>query len=600
MILALLLAPVLAAAEPASPPAISSAVWVNTPGPLTLTELRGRVVILEFSDEWSGESERGLRKARAAYARHSDAAALVGVRTRAAGDEGGRAALEREALRRDIVTPLVEDPGAQLARAYGVSSLPAQVVLDARGRFVRRFSGGGEPEALAAAVDELVAQARKDFELWTATGPAAPVLDGYTDLPLAFPTGLAYDPVHDRLIVSDTGHNRVVVSDGGGRVLRVVGNGAADDRDGPAAAASFDHPGAAVFIERKAVVADPGNGLTRLLDADGEGVTRWFADKAQTWPTGLAWSGGVAYLAYSGARDIWALDLAGHRSFLFAGDGKAGDHDGLAPVARFRDPSALATLNGTLFIAEPGAGRLRSIDLSTPTVVTVRLSGPGAPLRHPTALAALGGRLFIADAGDGCVKELDPASGSVRVVTDGLSRPSGLAVVHGELIVAETDRSRLLRLAPDGRRLGELALRGLKPLPKGPPMTDLPERQDETLAPQRVKAGVEDAIELSVELPAGDRLNPRAPLRARIEESRGNMKFPPETRRFIALPPPKKPLRIRFTPAAGSGEALIDVDLYYCRADGKGLCFASAKRYHVFIDAAKDAAPRTVRIPARP
>ena len=604
MITALLLAAAgavsVSAAVPDSPPEISSAVWVNTPGPLSLKELRGRVVVLEFSDEWSAEGERGRRKAREAQARGFDAVAVVSVRTRAPGDESGRPALEREALRRGILNPLVEDPGGVLARAYGVKTLPAQVVLDARGRFSKLFTGGGEPETLASAVDSLVQGARKSFDLWSSTGPAAPVLDGYADKPLAFPTCLAYEPARDRLIVCDAGHDRVVVADGAGRVKRVSGNGVPDYRDGPAAKASFDHPVAAVFVASAVVIADPGNDRTRMLEDDGGRVSSWFAAASHLWPAGLASSGGVVYLAYAGAPELWALDLVGQRSFSFAGDGKPGDRDGLAPVARFRDPQALAVLGNTLYIAEPAAGRLRAIDLSTPSVVTPRLSGPGAPLRRPLGLAALNGRLYVADAGDGTVKELDPIANSLRVVADGLLRPSGLAAVRGELLVAETDRSRLLRLSPDGKRLGELELKGLKPLPKGPPVSALPPRVEATLAVQKVRAGVEDALEVSAQLPEGLELNRRAPLRARVEEARGGLTFPPETRSLIAVPPPGKPLRIKFTPAEGSAQAVVAVDLYYCLKGGKGLCFSSAQRYIVPLEASKQARARSARITARP
>lgn len=590
-------------APPSAPPDLSTAVWVNTPGPLSLQALRGRVVVLEFSDQWSGTGERSLLEAQAAQAAHPDSSALVSVRTRAAGDPSGPEALAQEALRRRIITPMVEDPARELARAYSVEDLPAVVLLDARGRFARRYGPADSRKELWKEVGALVDRARSDHDLWTATGPAAPVWDRYAEGPLAFPTGLAYDAASDLLAVCDTGHDRVVVSDGLGRVRFVAGRGAPGYRDGRAAQAGFDRPRAAAFLKGQLAVADSANDYIRVVQLPSRKVASWFGEATSfSWPSSLLIAGRTVYFGSSGTHQLWAVDLDRARRYLLAGDGVPGDRDGLPPVARLREPAALAMAGDTLYIADPEAGLLRAVSVSTPALATPALRGTGAPLKRPMALAALDGKLFIADAGDGSLKRLDPATNEVTVLARGLRRPSGLAAFKGGLLLAETDASRLLRFSVSGKPLGELRLRGLKGLPKGPPqppLAPLPPGKAEELPPQPARAGVLDTVEIALAPPAGMVVNPRAPATVRFEETLGRVTVPPGAQRDSVLPPGRA-LRLRFKPAEGKITLLLEVSYFYCREGRKGLCFPAFKRYRLPVAASTAEKSRIVRVSARP
>jgi hypothetical protein len=602
-LLALVLAGPRAAAAPAAapaPPDLSTAAWANVPGPLSLAAFRGRPVLLELSSPWSGEGERALLRAQAAQAAHPDSAVLVSVRTPRGGDPAGRAALESEALRRRILTPMVEDRDAAVARAYGVTRLPAQVLLDARGRFAARFEPGEPPEKAAAALSELVARARADHELWTSTGPAAPAWDSLKEGPLQAPTCLSYDRASDRLAVCDTGHDRVVVARADGRVTEVAGIGVPDYRDGPLPQAAFDRPRAAAFTGEQLAVADSANDYIRVVQSTAHArVDSWFGGTPSTqWPASLLINGRTLFYGVSATHELYEVDLPASRIKL-AGDGKAGDRDGLPPVARLREPGALALSGDTLFVADPEAGLLRSLSLSTPSLATPRLTGTGAPLLRPTALSAIDGKILIADAGDGALKQLDPATGELLTLVRGLRHPAGLAVVGGAIVVSEADTGRLLRFSPAGKPAGELRLRGLKPLPAGPPTPALPARgSTEDLPAVSVRAGALDELELSARLPEGMILNPRAPFRARFAEAAGQVRVPLDARRDQALPP-DRPLRLKFKPAAGSAELVLEADLFYCRKDRKGLCFAAAKRYRLPVQAVKGG-PRRAKLAVTP
>jgi hypothetical protein len=77
-------------------------------------------------------------------------------------------------------------------------------------------------------------------------------------------------------------------------------------------------------------------------------------------------------------------------------------------------------------------------------------------LQHPLAVAWSKGGLYVADSYNGKVKRFDPGFTSLSTVladAEGLplAGPAGLAVeADGDLLVADTDRSRLLRLPAAG------------------------------------------------------------------------------------------------------------------------------------------------------
>ena len=55
------------------------------------------------------------------------------------------------------------------------------------------------------------------------------------------------------------------------------------------------------------------------------------------------------------------------------------------------------------------------------------------------------GELYIADTGNGSIRRMD-AKGKVTTILTGLSDPTGLCWADGSLYVAETGRSRILRV----------------------------------------------------------------------------------------------------------------------------------------------------------
>lgn len=118
---------------------------------LALTELRGKVVVLDFWATWCGPCRAEAPIMNALYQRHkSEGVVVVGVNT---DDEDGNAA--RYAKERGLTFPIAYDADRSAARAYNVTSLPTLVVISKTGKVVAFRSGVTSDSEL----EELIKQA---------------------------------------------------------------------------------------------------------------------------------------------------------------------------------------------------------------------------------------------------------------------------------------------------------------------------------------------------------------------------------------------------------------------------------------------------------
>jgi thiol-disulfide isomerase/thioredoxin len=152
----------------ASPPELTAADWLGD-DPLTLEDLRGKVVLIDFWYEWCGPCLRAFPTLRDLQRRYGEKGFTVIGLTDLNGTLGGSGKSREEKLEflrrfragNKLSYPIaVAESGADNLSKYGVSAFPTAVLIDRRGAV--RFISVGVSEAEAMRLTEMVEKLVKE------------------------------------------------------------------------------------------------------------------------------------------------------------------------------------------------------------------------------------------------------------------------------------------------------------------------------------------------------------------------------------------------------------------------------------------------------
>ncbi|MFA5120583.1 redoxin domain-containing protein [Zavarzinia sp.] len=461
-------------------------VWFNVPGPLTLRDLRGRLVILDFWTAGCVNCHHVLPTLAMIEARFPREVAVVGIHSPKFPAERGPSVAMAAIARLGIGHPVLHDPGLHLWRHYAVRAWPTLVLIGPDGRIVA--SDAGEPDAarLMAAVEAIVMAGRNAGTLLPGSLSLmpAPLPGGRFAFPgkirrLPLPLGRA------DYVLADTGHHQIVLLDATGGEVARIGAGIAGPGDGPWGGARFNAP-QGVFADGTAIwVADTGNHLIRRIDLGAFTVSTvaGFGRRGPILqdplpgpiaglasPFDLVGDGRQLFVANGGSHQILAYDLGHGMMRPVAGNGAEGLRDGAGFDAVLAQPSGLdRAADGSIGFVDAESSALRLLDPATGAVTTLAgqglfdfgaVDGPAesALMQHPQALCFDGPRrLLIADSLNGLIRRFDRDTGRLetpeQTCEDPVCLPGGAPNGicpdgAGGFILADTDNHRLLRFDP--------------------------------------------------------------------------------------------------------------------------------------------------------
>ena len=452
--------------------------WLNTGGKdLTLADLRGKVVILDFWTFCCINCLHVLDELRPLEEKYGDALVIIGVHSPKFEHERDPDALAAAVERYGVHHPVLNDADMQMWQQYAAKAWPTLSVLDPEGYVVASMAGEGHAEGLTRLIDELLATHEAKGTLHRGTGPYVPPAAAGTVL--RFP-GKAVELPNGNLLVSDSArHSLVELAPDGESLVRRFGTGERGRTDGLPDVVSFSEPqGLCLLPEGTAdydvVVADTVNHLLRGLRLDsGEVVTvagtgrpwRSAADDGESLssPWDVAYFQGRVIIAMAGIHQLWWFDPATGTTGVYAGTTVESLRDGKLPDVWMAQPSGLSAAGDRLWIADSETSALRWIEAGElHTAVGQGLfdfghvDGPAAEalLQHPLGVCALpDGSVLIADTYNGAVRRFDPADHKVSTVDSGLLEPSDIVLTRdGSVLVVESGAHRLVRLAPGAVR----------------------------------------------------------------------------------------------------------------------------------------------------
>jgi thiol-disulfide isomerase/thioredoxin len=567
--------------------------WINS-SPISLTELRGKIVLLDFWTFCCINCHHILPELAKLEEKYKNELVVIGVHSPKFEAERDTENIRRKVHEYRIKHPVINDANMTIWNRFAVRSWPTLILIDAKGNYVDRSSGEGNFAAVDRVIGELVEHHKARGELNLTPLQFTPEMERSLSSPLLFPGKIVADAAGKRLFIADTGHNRIVQVSLAGTDPVVIGSGEEGFEDGELKKASFNRPQGMYLAGDTLYVADTENHAIRKVDLK-EGNVATIAgigsQASEIHPVGSSWpaktvplsspwdviqlAGDKAlYVAMAGPHQIWKLDFGAEMIGVFAGSGREDIVDGPAESARFAQPSGLATDGENLFVADSEVSGVRVIlgihQTKEPSVRTIVGEGlfefgdhdgraGNVRLQHCLGLAYADGHLYIADTYNNKIKVCEPRARTVKSLVGNRKagdadepshfyEPGGLSAAEGRLYVADTNNHKIKVVDLNTHAVKTLELKGLTPpkLAAKPPV--FPNAKMFELPAVSVPAGKSIAVAVSVELPKGFKLNEETPVTWLVEapgktgvlgtelRTEGQHKKPPTTHFDITVP----------------------------------------------------------------
>ena len=457
--------------------------WLNVAEPIRMTQLRGKVVLLDFWTYGCINCLHVLQDLKVLEERFPDELVVIGVHSPKFPNEKIAENLKRILVRYEIEHPVANDANQEIWRRYGVQAWPTRVIVDPAGNLVGTAMGEGNLPGFIDAIRGVIRVFDESGQIDRRALPLDLERARHADSPLLYPGKLLAHEDSGRLFIADSNHNRIVVADlgsavsGCSRMIEVIGSGLQGDADGIFTQARFRRPQGLAYDGTFLYVADQGNNQLRVVDFDVRAVHTLDVGRLSS-PWDLAVKTGILIVAMAGPHQIWVVDLLHERAYPYAGTGEEARRDGMVNAAAFAQPSGLAVADHTLYVADAESNSIRAVAL--PPVNDVRTiaggdlfdfgdrdgKGDAARFQHPLGVAVHDGRVFIADTYNHKIKVIDPTTGAVTTFAGGngeFHEPGGISIAAGRIFVADTNNHRIRTIDLTTRQVATLTIEGLAP-----------------------------------------------------------------------------------------------------------------------------------------
>ena len=353
------------------PDLVGGTDWLNTDKPISLADLKGRIVLLDFWTLCCINCIHTLPDLAMIEARYPGIVVVIGVHTPKFDNEKKTASIMKAILRYEIKHPVINDADKKIWNAYGCNHWPTLVLIDPDGKFRGAAKGEGHLNLADRSIKELI----KEFEA-KGTLKKTPITfklaHEKATSPLNFPGKVLVDAKSKRTFIADSTNHRIVITNLEGEKIAVAGTGREGLKDGAFADAQFSDPQGLAFDSNGETlyVADRKNHSIRALNLKNETVKLVAGTGAKSLifgkpgagaparklamasPWDLHWHNKRLYIAIAGHNQIWTFDPAKDTLAIYAGNGMEDLIDGPVRTAAFAQPSGLASDGARLYFGE--------------------------------------------------------------------------------------------------------------------------------------------------------------------------------------------------------------------------------------------------------
>lgn len=490
--------------RPPAPSLQGGSDWLNTASPLTLEDLRGRVVLLDFWTLCCINCIHTLPDLAKLEAKYPGVLVVIGVHTPKFENEKLTESIRKAVLRYEIKHPVVNDSEMRLWRRFGAKSWPTLVLIDPDGNYYGQISGEGAGEVLDEHIGKLVKEYRAKKTLKEEPINFA-LAKEEKQTQLYFPGKVLADQASNRLFIADSTHHRVVITTLDGKKIAIAGSGVEGNKDGSFDEARFSDPQGMTLDGDILYLADRKNHLIRALDLKKQTVktvagvgeqdreSRFGGGPALKVGLNSPWDllrhNGKIFIAMAGHHQIWTFEPDKGRVDPFAGNGREDIADGPLTQAEFAQPSGLATDGKYLYVADSEVSAIRAVPIDgkghVKTIVgeglfdfgDVEGKGKKVRLQHALGVGVRDGKIYVADTYNSKIKVIEPdlndPDNSVCKTYLGdpagwlkakmFNEPAGLSIAGDKMYVADTNNHRIRVVDMNTKEVTTLNLEGVEP-----------------------------------------------------------------------------------------------------------------------------------------
>ncbi len=362
--------------------------WLNTGEPLSLRQLRGKVVLIDFWTYCCINCMHVLPDLKYLEEKYGKQLVVIGVHSAKFDNEKVSDNIRNAIMRYEIHHPVVNDSEMLIWRKFGTRAWPTLALIDPEGNYIGSQGGEGNRELFDAVIGKVV-----EYHRWKGTLDETPLVfrmesDKAAPTPLRFPGKVLADPASQRVFISDSNHNRIVVAGMDGQLQDVIGSGRIGRADGSYAEAEFDHPQGMALVGQQLFVADTDNHMIRVVNLETKVVATLAGTGRQgrpgvpptpsllttdlNSPWSIAHTGGVLYIAMAGPHQIWGHRLGTEEIGPWAGSGREDVINGSREESAFAQPSEIIVddSGNWLYVVDSEGSAVRKVPVDTAGAVS--------------------------------------------------------------------------------------------------------------------------------------------------------------------------------------------------------------------------------------
>ncbi len=609
-------------------PQDKSEEWLNVVRPLEISDLKDRIVLLDFWTYACVNCTQTIQEVRKLEEQFGSKLTVIGVHSGKFDNEKNLLQIRKAIIRNDITHPVINDSKMRIWDSFKIGAWPSFVLIDPRGNVVKTYVGEAGVFGAKVGIKKLISEYK--YELNRDALPLALEKYGIDGNILSFPTKIEYAADFSykshhlpALFIANTGKNEILVTSLSGNVIAKIGSGTADFQDGNFETASFNAPQGLLYRSGKLYVADTGNHVLREIDFKKSTVTTLIGsgqrgeafNEKQTIEANsfdLASPTDIEFfpnhenivIANSGMHQILTYNIAKDTISVLAGSGVEGISDGKYPDNQLAQTADLVAYNRKLYFLDSETSSLRVMDESgeVKTLIGSDLFKFGnknggksdALMQHPLGLMVDDTGVYISDSFNHVIRKYDFAAGKISNFvgstknSDGgdnfgsasateFNQPEGVISVLNNFYVADTNNNRIVVINRGSLKSSLLDVMLPLKMPKEGFLEYLPNLKK---APD-VKVKADTEIMLKVDLKKGWKINELGPsfinLLEVVSSDKANL-----VKVFDWSDIKNKEMQ---SPKLKAGEKyILQGVVYYCEDKSNALCYVKSYERKIIAD----------------